>query len=271
MTAFVPFEEVVPVRVMAPNGVELMGRAFGVHRGVVRIGLPAAPGLPFAVRTGECVDRQHRGYRLHPDDLPRIRHHTPDDARCWAIFDADDPVARTYRYQLGRDWGRPGDRPLVYVMLNPSVAGGEGDMGDGKGNGADDPTIRKCKGFAVRAGYRRVVVVNLFAFIATDPAELLHAADPVGPANDHHIVEAVVQAGAVVVAWGQLTTKCAALRPRACAVLRMLAEAGVPPLCIGTNGDGTPVHPLMVPYARTFRPFGTDVLVHKPEPLELET
>ncbi len=255
MSAFFPFEQVVPVRIIAPDGSGFGGRALGSQGDVVRVGFPRPPGVRFARSGGECVDAPHRGYRLHPDDLPKLRHRTPDDARCWAIFDAAEPHQRTYRYQLGRDWGGPEDKPLVFVLFNPSVAGGEGDPGDGKGNGADDPTIRKCKGFAVHAGYRRIVVVNLCAFIATDPAELPKAADPVGPCNDRHILEAVTHAAAVVVAWGQLATRHAELRPRARVVLKMLEEIGVAPLCIGTNGDGTPTHPLMVPYTCQLVPY----------------
>ena len=159
MTAFVPFEEAVPVRVIAPDGSGFGGRALGVRGDVVRVGFPRPPGVRFA-RSGECLDAPHRGYRLHPEDLPKLRHRTPDDARSWAILDDAEPRRRTYRYQLGRDWGGPEDKPLVFVLFNPSVAGGEGDPGDGKGTGGDDPTIRKCKGFAVHAGYRRLVVVN---------------------------------------------------------------------------------------------------------------
>jgi hypothetical protein len=45
-----------------------------------------------------------------------------------------------YRYWLERKWG-PGT-PQVFVMLNPSTA----DASE------DDPTIRRCMGFARREG-----------------------------------------------------------------------------------------------------------------------
>ncbi len=44
----------------------------------------------------------------------------------------------TYRYHLAREWST--GKPILFVMLNPSTA----DAGE------DDPTIRKCLGFATR-------------------------------------------------------------------------------------------------------------------------
>ena len=56
-----------------------------------------------------------------------------------------------YRYWLERDRG---ERPLVFVMLNPSTADAE----------VDDPTIRRCRRFASDNGYTGIIVVNLYAF-----------------------------------------------------------------------------------------------------------
>src|SRR5689334_20041621 len=62
-----------------------------------------------------------------------------------------------YRYRLTRRWG---DGPaLLFVMLNPSTADAT----------EDDPTIRRCTGFAKREGMPAIEVVNLFAWRATDP------------------------------------------------------------------------------------------------------
>lgn len=66
-----------------------------------------------------------------------------------------------YRYHLWRRLG-PGDRSLGFVMLNPSTA----DANE------DDPTIRKCVGFARTLGYDMVEVCNLFALRSTDPKGL---------------------------------------------------------------------------------------------------
>jgi len=45
-------------------------------------------------------------------------------------------------------------------------------------------------------------VVNLYAFLAADPAELRRAGYPVGPDNDQQITEAVHESSRVVAAWG---------------------------------------------------------------------
>jgi hypothetical protein len=80
-------------------------------------------------------------------------------------------------------------------MLNPSTADAS----------QDDPTIRRCIGFARQWGCGRLVVLNLFAFRATDPADLKRAADPVGPENrawfDRTLVDDLV-GGPVVCGWG---------------------------------------------------------------------
>ena len=100
------------------------------------------------------------------------------------------PPAR-YRYRLSRTWDPTG--PVVaFVMLNPSTADAE----------VLDPTVRRCVGFARGWGFGSLEVVNLFAFRATDPRDLLRAAAPVGAANDRAILDAASAADRVVVAWG---------------------------------------------------------------------
>jgi hypothetical protein len=85
-----------------------------------------------------------------------------------------------YRFDLTREWGcRPvkPDRRVAFVMLNPSTADGH----------ADDPTIRRCMGFAREWGFDGLVVVNLFAMRATRPDDVVKVlragGDAVGPDN----------------------------------------------------------------------------------------
>ncbi|MCB9559623.1 MAG: DUF1643 domain-containing protein [Kofleriaceae bacterium] len=141
-------------------------------------------------------------------------------------MDADEP----YRWRLWRRWAEA--PPCVFVMLNPSTADDR----------HDDPTIRRCVGFARAWGFGGVEVVNLFALRATDPADLRAAAAPVGAGNDAAIAAAVARgrAGAIVVAWGVH----GALHGRDREVAARLAPYR--PRCLGVTRDGAPRHPLYV-------------------------
>jgi hypothetical protein len=138
----------------------------------------------------------------------------------------------TYRYRLGRSWG-PGPAD-VWIMLNPSTADAT----------LDDPTIRRCIGFSRSWGSGSLVVVNLFALRATDPAELAHHPDPVGLDNDEHIAFAAAGArehgGRIFAAWGAHPMAA----ERAHAVARLVDPTAL--LCLGTTKAGAPRHPLYV-------------------------
>ncbi len=134
-----------------------------------------------------------------------------------------------YRYRLGRTWD-PSEPGVCFVMLNPSTADAS----------IDDPTIRRCIGFARRFGAGWLSVVNLFAFRATDPRALLNAAYPIGPDNDRYIVEAADDCAMVVCAWGAH----GAIGGRADAVRDLLAPRVM--YALGTTKDGHPRHPLYV-------------------------
>jgi hypothetical protein len=96
-----------------------------------------------------------------------------------------------YRYVLRRQVG-PGARIATFIMLNPSTADAT----------QDDPTIRRCIGFARQWGCGQLVVLNLFAFRATDPVDLKRAADPVGPDNESWFRRILPSDGPVVCGWG---------------------------------------------------------------------
>lgn len=134
-----------------------------------------------------------------------------------------------YRYQLHRTWDEQ-VAPVVFVMLNPSTA-------DAK---ADDPTIRRCCGFAQSWGAGGIVVVNLFGFRATDPKVCKRAADPVGPENDGHI-EKATWGRRVICAWGAQTWADS----RGRAVLKLLGGA-MSVECLELTRSGHPRHPLYV-------------------------
>jgi hypothetical protein len=140
----------------------------------------------------------------------------------------------TYRYVLTRHipqlirWVRP----CLFVMLNPSTADAD----------VDDPTIRRCIGFARTWGCTELTVVNLFALRATDPKELTKHADPIGPDNDQHIEEQVEKhwsTGKIVAAWGAHPLA----KPRSD---WFRGQFGIVD-CLGLTQAGAPRHPLYVP------------------------
>jgi hypothetical protein len=135
----------------------------------------------------------------------------------------------TYRYRLWRAWDNAAPR-VVFIGLNPSTA----DVT------TDDPTIRRCVGFAKAWSFGGIEVVNLFAFRATEPKNLKQAADPVGLENDAHLLRVTAAAGRVVAAWGVHGT----LHGRAEAVLELLKTAGVTITCLARTRAGHPRHPL---------------------------
>ncbi len=131
-----------------------------------------------------------------------------------------------YRYSLTRTFFTGRGR-VLFVMLNPSTADAE----------IDDPTIRRCIGFARRWGFQELAVANLFAWRATDPRELRQAVDPVGPENDRHLMRLSGCADAVIAAWGARGN----YHNRAAEVLGLL-EGAIEHL--GLTKQGHPKHPL---------------------------
>lgn len=80
----------------------------------------------------------------------------PDGTRCSARFSPD----RVYRYDLVRDWDTR-QQVVAFIGLNPSTAD----------ESEDDPTIRRCIRYARDWGYGGIVMLNAFAFRATDPRD----------------------------------------------------------------------------------------------------
>ena len=136
---------------------------------------------------------------------------------------------RQYRYCLWREWGMMNPSYAVFVGLNPSTAD----------EIEDDPTIRRCVNYAKRWGFGALCMVNLFAYRATEPAEMKSHTSPVGTDNDLWLLEAAKGAGVVVAGWGNHGTHL----QRDEAVKRLLAGKLS---CIGTTKHGHPRHPLRV-------------------------
>lgn len=147
---------------------------------------------------------------------------------------------RSYRYSLTRVWN-PKLPSVMFVGLNPSTADEHGD----------DPTVRRCIGFARKWGFGGVMLVNLFAYRSTDPSGLLEVDDPIGRGNDRHILSCAGRAKRIVVAWG--TKGC--LLDRNQDVLAILPRA----YCFGVTKEGHPKHPLYLAGDTSVQPFPREV------------
>ncbi len=140
-----------------------------------------------------------------------------------AVFDDSS----SYRYLLWRSWS---ELPKVgFVMLNPSQADAT----------VNDPTIRRCIGFAQNWGYGGLEVVNLFAYRAKSPPLLKQIADPIGEDNDRYLFSLSDRVETIVLAWGNWGT----LRGRDRAVIeRLNSQQNL--YCLGVTKTGHPRHPL---------------------------
>lgn len=144
-----------------------------------------------------------------------------------------------YRYSLERRWEKHGAL-MTFIMLNPSTADAS----------VDDPTIRRCMGFARRGsfGYSGIRVVNLFGLRSREPDDLRFALDPVGPLNQRTIRDALaaseIELGIVVVAWGAWNPGNQWVRRQVDLVKDLAADEDAVLWCLGRTKAGAPRHPL---------------------------
>lgn len=137
---------------------------------------------------------------------------------------------KTYRYWLSRQFSK-GSGHCVFIGLNPSIA----DVNN------DDPTIRRCMGFASDWGYQKLTVVNLFAFRTPSPEELKRALSPEGTRNRGALREACQDADCIVAAWGVHGTFLA----QSSRLSRIWTNHRLQ--CFGVTKNGQPIHPLYQP------------------------
>ena len=155
---------------------------------------------------------------------------------------------RVYRYALWRTWDTSKPRMMV-IGLNPSTAD----------ETLDDPTIRRCLGFARRDGYGGLSMLNLYGFRSTDPHLMVELStrrvipNAVGPENDRYLAAFAATSAIIVCAWGTFGF----VDDRAAHVCAMLTTLGATLSCFGTNREGRPRHPLylsnltpIIPYVR---------------------
>lgn len=171
-------------------------------------------------------------------------HTNPNDSMR-ALFSEDGH----HRYSLER-WWKPAVAPIGVLGLNPSTAS----------HLEDDPTIRRCVGFAKREGAGGLVMANLSPFRATSPTHLYYLLDAppwkadlalaFPPDNQRLVFEGFERCTRVIVAYGALSgagpTAKACLLAEAGALVGMLRAREVPVYALGVTADGSPRHPLYV-------------------------
>lgn len=136
-----------------------------------------------------------------------------------------------YRYTLWREWGdwTLSDPQVLFIMLNPSTADAQ----------VLDPTVRRCLGYAMDWGFKRMIVANLFALRSTDPAALKQVEDPVGPDNDLVIGIGASTSTLIVAAWGTHGI----FKGRDQEVLKIIRN-WKDLYCLALTRKGIPAHPL---------------------------
>lgn len=150
--------------------------------------------------------------------------------------EAEFSPCRKYRYRLSQIWDE-NTPPLTWLMLNPSTAD---EM-------KNDPTVERCERRARMWGYGGSVVVNIFAFRATDPKDMRAATDPIGPDNDALLRKIARQSHEfdVVGGWGEH----GAHQKRGQTVLDIFKQEDGRLFALKVNASGHPAHPLYIAYS----------------------
>lgn len=140
---------------------------------------------------------------------------------------------RRFRYTLIRRFGKKAatrKERIAFIGLNPSTATER----------VNDPTVRRCIGYALQWGYREFIMLNAFGLRSTDPKGLLQVDDPNGPGNDDAIRIWAKKSNVVVCCWGIH----AGLNNRHQTLVDHLRKWGVSAQCLGVTQAGYPRHPL---------------------------
>ena len=140
-------------------------------------------------------------------------------------------ACQRYRYTWELIWD-PALPPVAFIGLNPSTAD----------ENSPDPTVRRCIAYSKAWGHGGLIMLNLFAWRATEPRDMKARDDPVGPDNDWWLRDQVssvnAKSGGVIAVWGTHGT----YRGRDVEVIGLLR--GFPLHYLKLTKDGCPGHPL---------------------------
>lgn len=128
---------------------------------------------------------------------------------------------------------------VMFIGLNPSTANST----------TDDPTIRKCVGFGQRWNFGGMYMLNLFTLVSTDPSVLINHTDSLHPETNSMLKRYATKSKTIVCAWGAFPVAVERARE---------VSAWLHPYrlsCLTINKDGSPKHPLYVPYHQNLIPY----------------
>ena len=158
--------------------------------------------------------------------------------------DATFSLDREFRYSRSRIWDADKEK-VLFIMLNPSTADADND----------DPTIRRCIGFAKSWGFGGLYVCNLYGYRATDPNELVKRANLrmqiIGFANSDEMRRISRRCEKVVFAWG--AKKIGKLHE---IVVNDVCKLFPDAYYIAQSKDGHPRHPLYLKADLQLKPAG---------------
>lgn len=118
------------------------------------------------------------------------------------------------------------------IGLNPSTAN----------SSKNDPTINILKRMLSKLGYGGFYMTNLFAFISSEPNDLLICENPLGD-NEEKLKEVEALCNDVIVCWGCFKHATDRIKQ----VLPNYPNAK----CFGFAKDGSPFHPMALMYNGT--------------------
>jgi len=157
-----------------------------------------------------------------------------------------------YRYRLDRTFAT-GQIAVGFLLHNPSIASAD----------RDDHSLRRGLGFARSWGAARLIYINPYARIATQPGGLFDCVDPIGPENDRHIGQVAAElasAGGFLVAafgsFGRNAGERSAIARRRARVLAIVMAKGCELRALALTKDGTPRHLARLPAGLAPRPWG---------------
>lgn len=147
-----------------------------------------------------------------------------------AVF-TDDRLHRLYLWR----WWDSEKRWVMFIGLNPSTAD----------ELRDDPTIRRCIGFAKKWDFGGMFMCNVFTLVSTNPNKL-NVESPIAMGTSLAMKVIRERCWMAIVAWGDLVTKVRSSEDRIERIKYQLS----PLHCFGLTKKGNPRHPLYMPYSR---------------------